>query len=177
MLDPVLTRLGRWVEGLLGWMLAAMVILVFGNVVLRYGFNSGIMVSEEVSRLIFVWMIFIGAAVAVREQSHLGIDALVRRLPHIGRIICVVLCDLLILFALGLLFLGSWKQMVINASTSSPVAQISMAYMYLPGVIASVAMAILVLIHLYRVLAGKVSDTDLMLGASAEAVVDLEHST
>ena len=36
--------------------LVAMVIMVFGNVVLRYGFNKGITVSEEVSRWLFVWM-------------------------------------------------------------------------------------------------------------------------
>ena len=62
-------------------MLAVMVILVFGNVVLRYGFNSGITVSEEVSRWLFLWMTFLGAIVALKEHGHLGTDALVARLP------------------------------------------------------------------------------------------------
>ena len=44
--------------------LAGMVVLVFGNVVLRYGFNSGIVVSEEVSRWLLVWLTFLGAIVA-----------------------------------------------------------------------------------------------------------------
>ena len=46
--------------------LALMVVMVFGNVVLRYGFNSGITVSEELSRWLFVWMTFLGAIVALR---------------------------------------------------------------------------------------------------------------
>ena len=57
--------------------LAVMVVLVFGNVVLRYGFNSGITVSEEISRWLFVWLTFLGAIVALREHGHLGVDMLV----------------------------------------------------------------------------------------------------
>jgi TRAP-type transport system small permease protein len=51
-------------ETLLALCLAGMVIAVFGNVVLRYGFNSGINASEELSRLLFVWMVFLGATLA-----------------------------------------------------------------------------------------------------------------
>jgi TRAP-type transport system small permease protein len=54
--------------------LAVMVVLVFGNVVLRYLLNTGITVSEEVSRLLFVWLTFLGAIVAMREHGHLGVD-------------------------------------------------------------------------------------------------------
>ena len=70
---------------LIALFLAIMVVLVFGNVVLRYGFNSGITVSEEVSRWLFVWLTFLGAIVALREYGHLGVDMLVRRLPNRGR--------------------------------------------------------------------------------------------
>jgi TRAP-type transport system small permease protein len=61
--------------------LAVMVVLVFGNVVLRYAFNSGITVSEELSRWLMVWLTFLGAIVALREHAHLGVDTLVRALP------------------------------------------------------------------------------------------------
>ena len=50
----------RFLEWLIALALAVMVVLVFGNVVLRYGFNSGITVSEEVSRWLFVWLTFWG---------------------------------------------------------------------------------------------------------------------
>ena len=51
-----------WIKGcemLMAGMLALMMVLVFGNVVLRYGFNSGIVVSEEMARFLFVWLTFI----------------------------------------------------------------------------------------------------------------------
>jgi len=57
-----------------------MVVLVFTNVVMRYAFNSGITISEELSRWLFVWMTFMGAIVALRERAHLGTDTLVSRL-------------------------------------------------------------------------------------------------
>ena len=42
----------------------AMVVMVFGNVVLRYGFNSGISISDEMSRYCFIWLTYVGAMVA-----------------------------------------------------------------------------------------------------------------
>ncbi|WP_157270664.1 TRAP transporter small permease, partial [Azohydromonas aeria] len=49
----------RVLDALIALALAVMVVLVFGNVVLRYAFNSGITVSEEVSRWLFVWLTFL----------------------------------------------------------------------------------------------------------------------
>ncbi len=67
-----------------------MVVLVFGNVVLRYVFNSGIPISEELSRWLLVWLTFLGAIVALRQHAHLGVDTLVRALPPLGKQICFV---------------------------------------------------------------------------------------
>ena len=65
--------------------LAVMVLLVFGNVVMRYGFNSGITLSEELSRWLFVWMTFMGAVIALKEHGHLGTDMLVGKLSPAGK--------------------------------------------------------------------------------------------
>jgi TRAP-type C4-dicarboxylate transport system permease small subunit len=65
--------------------LAVMVVLVFGNVVLRYAFNLGITVSEELSRWLFVWLTFAGAVLALRDHAHLGMDSVVSRLPVAAR--------------------------------------------------------------------------------------------
>src|SRR5881628_607608 len=100
--------------------LAVMVVLVFGNVVLRYGFNSGITVSEELSRWLFVWLTFIGAIVALREHAHLGMDSVVMRLPTIGKRICLVLSLLLMLWCVYLFFTGSWQQTIINLDSHAP---------------------------------------------------------
>ena len=93
-----------------------MVVLVFGNVVLRYAFNSGITVSEELSRLLFVWLTFLGAIVALREHGHLGVDMLVKRLPPAGKKICLVVSQLLMLYVTWLFLQGSWEQTMINST-------------------------------------------------------------
>ena len=81
MLGKLIDAICRLFSVLMVACLALMVVMVFGNVVLRYGFNSGITVSEELSRWLFVWMTFLGALVAMREHAHLGTDMLVARLP------------------------------------------------------------------------------------------------
>ncbi|NDY93052.1 TRAP transporter small permease, partial [Ideonella livida] len=60
-MDKLLKRYCQALEWALVGLLAVMVVLVFGNVVLRYAFNSGITVSEELSRWAFVWLTFLGA--------------------------------------------------------------------------------------------------------------------
>jgi TRAP-type transport system small permease protein len=68
----------RVVEVVLVLLLAGMVVMVFANVVLRYGFNSGLNISEEMSRYFFVWLTFIGAILAFRDHGHVGVETFVR---------------------------------------------------------------------------------------------------
>jgi TRAP-type C4-dicarboxylate transport system permease small subunit len=177
MFDRLVNSLMRRLEALIGVMLALMVVLVFGNVVLRYGFNSGITVSEEVSRYLFIWLTFIGAIVAMHEHAHLGVDSLVRVLPRNGKLFCVVASDLLMLAAVGLLFHGSWTQTVINLSTKSPVSEVPLALIYVAGLVASVMMGILILRNLYKVFFVGVEDKDLILSVESEDLAGLEHTT
>ena len=86
--------------------LAVMVAMVFGNVVLRYAFNSGIAVSEELSRWLFVWMTFMGAVVALKEHGHLGSDMLVSRLSRTGKRVCMAASQLLMLGCTVMLLQG-----------------------------------------------------------------------
>ena len=73
-------------EAVCALLMAIMVALVFGNVVLRYFFSTGWLISEEISRWMFVWMVFMGAVVVMRERGHMGTDMVV--FPP-GRSVCV----------------------------------------------------------------------------------------
>ena len=61
----------------MGACLGVMALAVFVNVVLRYGFGSGVAASEELSRLLFVWMVFIGATAAYPAGEHMAFTSLV----------------------------------------------------------------------------------------------------
>jgi len=143
--------------------LAVMVVLVFGNVVLRYVFNSGITVSEELSRWLMVWLTFLGAIVALREHSHLGVDTLVRALPALGKRICFIASYVLMLYADWLLTLGSWKQAVLTFGDSAPASGISVGlFFYSSGLVFGVSAAVILLLDLVRVLSGNASEEDLI---------------
>jgi TRAP-type C4-dicarboxylate transport system permease small subunit len=142
--------------------LAVMVVLVFGNVVMRYGFNSGFTLSEELSRWLFVWMTFLGAVVAVHERAHLGTDTLVSRLPTGGKKLCLGATYLLMLYLCWLLLRGAWQQTVINADATSAVMQVSMGILYASGVVFAVSAMLMLAASLWRLLAGRMSDAELV---------------
>ena len=143
--------------------LAVMVVLVFGNVVLRYVFNSGIATSEELSRWLLVWLTFLGAIVALRQHAHLGVDTLVRALPPRGKFICFIASYLLMLYADRLLTLGSWKQAVLTYGDQAPASGISVGlFFYSSGLVFGVSAAVILLLDLVRVLSGEASEEDLI---------------
>ena len=74
----------RALEVLMVICITVMLIMVFGNVVLRLFFNTGIDLSEEIPRFAFVWMTFIGAIVGMRHRAHLGVDIVTKMLPLAG---------------------------------------------------------------------------------------------
>jgi TRAP-type C4-dicarboxylate transport system permease small subunit len=148
--------------------LALMVVLVFGNVVLRYGFNSGITVSEEVSRWLFLWMTFLGAIVALKEHGHLGTDVLVARLPRAGKKACLLVGQGLMLYVTWLVLKGSWAQTVINLETEAPVTGASMAIVYGTGVFFAVSAGVLLARELWRTVRGRVSDAELVMVQESE---------
>jgi TRAP-type C4-dicarboxylate transport system permease small subunit len=155
--------------------LVLMVILVFGNVALRYALNTGITVSEEVSRFLFVWLTFLGAIVAMREHGHLGVDMLVARLPPIGKKICLVLSIVLMLYCCWLLLEGSWLQTMINIDVTSPAAGMSMALIYGVGIVFAASSGLILLYDLYRVVSGKISDDELVMVKESEEQEELEE--
>ena len=142
--------------------LALMVAMVFGNVVLRYAFNSGITVSEELSRWLFVWMTFLGAVVAVRSHAHLGTDSLIARLPPAGKKACFILAHVLMLYMCWLMARGAWAQTVINNETTSAVMGVSMAWFYTSGLMFAVLAALILLHELWKLVTGKLADEDLI---------------
>ncbi len=158
----------RFLKGVIALCLAVMVVLVFGNVVLRYGFNSGITVSDELSRWLLVWLTFLGAIVAVREHAHLGVDSLVRMLGPTGKRICFIINYCLMLFATWLLLSGSWRQTIINWDDRAPATGLSIAIFYFVGVIFGVSAGIMLLYDLYRVVSGQASEAELVAVKESE---------
>jgi TRAP-type C4-dicarboxylate transport system permease small subunit len=168
MFNLVLDRCCRFLEAAIAFCLALMVVLVFGNVFLRYAMNSGITLSEELSRWAFVWMTFLGAIVALKEHGHLGTDMLVSRLGPFGKKICLGASYALMLFACWLLFKGAYDQALINLDSTSAVMEASMAWIYLPGILFAVLGGLILSAEFIRLLTGQVRDEDLVMIQESE---------
>jgi TRAP-type transport system small permease protein len=162
-MNRLLDRYCRVLDTVIAMFLVVMVVLVFGNVVLRYAFNSGITVSEEISRWLFVWITFLGSIVALHRRAHLGTDVLVGRLPPAGKKACLVAGHLMMLWITWLLLRGSWQQAVINLSVTAPASGLPVAIVYGSGVVFAVSTAPILLLDLLRVLRGQLSDDELVM--------------
>jgi TRAP-type C4-dicarboxylate transport system permease small subunit len=165
----------KLMEALLVLMLALMVVLVFGNVVMRYALNSGITISEELSRWLFVWMTFLGATVALKEHGHLGSDMLVSRLGPAGKKVCLVVGQVLMLYVTWLLFSGSLAQARINADVEAPVTGLSVAIFYGAGVVFAVSTAVILLRELWRTVSGQLRDDELVMVQESEDLAQVNE--
>ena len=130
--------------------LAVMALAVFVNVVLRYGFGMGLAASEELSRLLFVWMVFIGASAAYPRGEHMAFTSLLDRLGQRALKAVTVLIRLLVLLACALIGWGAWQQGVVGLGSHSVVLGYSPAWPPLPALLCALAIGTMALVELIR---------------------------
>lgn len=147
MLRKLVARLWKAIELLMAIAMVVMIILVFVNVVLRYGFDSGVLASAEISRFLFVWVIMIGAVICMRDDAHLDLRVIEHRLPGKFRWILRRLVYAVILLTSGMLFLGSARQTIANWSNISPMSGIPVGAMYLAGAVAGALIAAIAILR------------------------------
>ena len=149
------TRATQVAEALLALALAAMVVMVFGNVVLRYAFDSGITVSEELSRFLFVWITFLGAVIVMGQGGHLGFNLVVNALPRAGQRVCRIVSDVLMLGCCVIFLHGAWAQVTINLTNHAPVSGVPLGWAYAAALVAGIGLGLIVLADLVAALAGR----------------------
>ena len=157
------SRFQRISNMLLALCLGVMAVAVFVNVVLRYGFGSGLPASEELSRLLFVWMVFIGATSAYPAGEHMAFTSLVGALKHkprlMGAITLLIRC--LVLLGCVLIAWGAWQQVVVGLDSYSVVMGYPTALLPLPAFLCAVAIGLMALVEI-------ICRTPLDLGHDAE---------
>ena len=152
----------KCVEMILIVMFGIMAVLVFGNVVLRYGFNSGIVFSEEASRFMFMWLTLIGALIVMKDHGHLGMSSVVDRLGERGQRVCRFTADLLTLVCCLLLAHGTWKQVIIGMDDLAPVTGIPMGYVQSSLLFFGIGMVLVLGYSLWRQLTGRMPREELV---------------
>ncbi|BEU96098.1 TRAP transporter small permease subunit [Acidovorax sp. DW039] len=144
---PPPTPMARITGVLMAGCLGVMAVSVFTNVVLRYGFGSGLPASEELSRLLFVWMVFIGAAAAYPTGEHMAFTSLagllVRRPWAFASLTAVI--RLLVIAASCMLGWGAWQQVVVGMESRSVVLGYPAALLPLPALLCAAAIGVMAL--------------------------------
>lgn len=145
-----LNLLFRSIEALMAFFLAVMIVLVFTNVVLRYVFSTGFEWSEEIARLCFIYLVYLGAIGAMRENQHLIIDSVLSRIPDIWQKAIYFLVQVGIIWMMVVLTRGSWQLVMQNLGDRWVATQFPIYLVYAVGLVTGVSIIVIALANLYR---------------------------
>ena len=143
------------IEGLLLVMMVALCADVFLGVFSRYVLRSTFTWYDEIARLLFVWMVFLGAAVGVRQAGHFRLHLLVDRFPAGLRRAAEIVGELAIMLFGAVLIQQGWKLVELGQFQQTPVMGLSKRYVYASMPAGGVLIILYSLPHLWRTLSGR----------------------
>jgi TRAP-type C4-dicarboxylate transport system permease small subunit len=158
----VLDTLFRGVEVLIAFFLAVMIILVFMNVVFRYLFSKGFAWSEEIARLCFIYLVYLGSIGAMRDNQHLIIDSILSRVPVIAQRIIYFLVQAAVIWLMIILIRGSWGLVVQNLRDNWVATKFPTYLVYAAGLVTGIAIGIIALVNMFRLIVLKMAVADLL---------------
>ena len=115
-------------------------VTVFSQVFFRYALQIPLAWSEELAMFLFQWLSFIGAAIAVRQSFHYGLDLLTKRLSPRPKTITQIFSSVLIFYISFLMIVKGYGMMQITRMQIYPVLQFSVSYAYLAILIGGILM-------------------------------------
>ncbi|MFJ6281255.1 TRAP transporter small permease [Arthrobacter subterraneus] len=142
-MEKTIRVLNKTLNAVVAGTLIALVLLVFSNVVLRYFFRTGITWTVEVSGLLFVWLVFLGAIIALKDHAHLGIDSFVGKLPLNAQKAMFTLVNSIIIAVMVLFADGVIGAMALNGSMTGSATPIPVNVMYAAGLAGAVLMILI----------------------------------
>jgi len=169
-----LDKVFKVIDYVMGIMIALMIGFVFLNVVLRTGFNSGLSWSEELSRYLFLFITYIGAIGAMRDNTHLGMDTVIRRVPKAGKKIAYVFSQLMIMAIMLILTNGSFKMSSQNVNARAAATGIPLSIIYEIGMVTGICIAVICIANIVKALTvpGAVEEMVLMHESEEDDIVE-----
>ncbi|WP_431355721.1 TRAP transporter small permease [Agrobacterium vaccinii] len=172
---PILTKLNTAVLYVAGVGLVAMTAIVAWQVFCRYILNDSPSWTEPGAVILMSWFIFLGAAVGVRENNHMGFDVLLYVLPPSGKKWLRMISDLVIfVFGIGMIWYGT-NLVGLTANTTMPALGISGAWDYVPLVGGGILITLFALERIIARALGAPIDDALDDMAPTEIAVELEN--
>ena len=142
------------VEGLLLVMMVALCVDVFLGVFSRYVLRSTFTWYDEIARLLFVWVVFLGAAVGVRRSGHFRLHLVIDRFPPDLRRAAETFGVLAIMLFGAVMIQQGWKLVELGEFQQTPVMGLSKRYVYLSMPTGGALIILYSLRHLWRAVTG-----------------------
>lgn len=152
----------RTIEILIAIFLAIMIILTFANVVLRFVFHKGFAYSEEVARISFIYLVYLGSIVAMKENNHLMVDSLIMKVPMAAKRVIYFLIQGITIWIMALLTQGAWQVSLLNKNNSWVVTHYPVFFIQFSGVVLGVAFIIICIVNLIKLIILKEDPIDLI---------------
>ncbi len=166
-LNNVLARASLWLAGA---GLVAMTIIVFAQVFMRYVMNDSLLWVEPTAILLMSWFIFLGSAVGVHENFHMGFDVLMHFLPdRFGTWLRLTSDTAIFVFGLGMVFYGG-QLMLKTWGSTLPVIRLPGGFAYMPLAVGGALISLFVLEKILNRLSGRQVET----AADAEDILMTE---
>ncbi|MDR1363408.1 MAG: TRAP transporter small permease [Spirochaetaceae bacterium] len=156
-----LNTLFKGVEILIAFFLAVMIILVFMNVVLRQ-FNKGFAWSEEIARLCFIYLVYLGTIGAMRDNRHLLIESVLLRISPLLQKVVYALIQISVIWLMVILTQGSWGLTMQNLNDRWVATQYPTFLVYAIGILTGVSIIVIAAANLFRLLILKMSVAELI---------------
>ena len=144
----ILPKIDSLIDVISALALAGTFLLVFLNVVLRYVFSTGLAVSEEGARYMFVCMVFLGAIPVTHKRGHFHVDLLINVFPYNIRKMLKILVDILLLGILYIIVNGGMAMAAMTANNKSPALGIPSYLLYWLIIFSGAMMAFYTVLHL-----------------------------
>lgn len=142
--------LDKLTDGFMAILLTVMVIAVFANVVGRYVFDAGWTGAEELSRLAFVWLVFVGVASGMRRGELMSFTLLRDRLRGVAQRVVDTLSWLLVAVVSFLSAWGGWYQVKYGWGNESPVLAYPVVLAMVPILVSMGALGVLALLQVVQ---------------------------
>jgi TRAP-type C4-dicarboxylate transport system permease small subunit len=160
--NKFLNTLFKVIEIAIAVFLALMIVLVFLNVVGRYLFNIGFVWSEEISRLCFIFLVYLGSIEAMRDNRHLMIDTLLSRVPKIAQTVIYSLVQVCIIWLMVIQTRGSWGLVMQNRNNRWVATGFPAHIVHFFGAILGVSIAVIAVANLVRLFVFKTPVAELI---------------
>ena len=134
-LTKVIAFYDHSMETILVILFSVMIVLMFSEVVARHVLNSPIIWSEELGRMLFIWCVYLGAAIAFSRKSHITVDYFTQFLPANLKGPMIIFVNILVMVALVFVVIMGTRFAAMSFTTpaySIPFVKLGWAYMAVP---------------------------------------------